>query len=71
MKPGDLVQLRDGVLGQGEIGILIGPNDDPSWGAGLVRVLFHDGIDIIHPTNLHAPVVTGVQPPPGHGIVDA
>lgn len=55
MKPGDLVQVRKGVHSQGEIGVVIGPVDDPMWGGGLLKVLFHDGTRNCHPSNLQKP----------------
>ena len=55
MQPGDLVQVKKGVNGQGEIGILIGPAEDNPWHRDLLKVLFHDGIHDVHPSNLQKP----------------
>jgi len=57
MNPGDLVQIRKGVDGQGEVGIVIGPATGPSWlmRAGCLDVLFHEGIRHVHPSNIQAP----------------
>ena len=55
--PGDLVQIRKGVTGAGDIGIVIGPATGPTWGNSGVclDVLFHEGIRHVHPSNIHAP----------------
>ena len=56
MKPGDLVQIKRGVHGQGEIGIVIGPSEDiRHWGNDLLSVLFPDGPRACHPSNLQKP----------------
>ena len=58
MKPGDLVQIKRGILGQGDVGVAVG------WGtlhyAGgttvkVLEVLFSDGIRQVHPGNLQKP----------------
>jgi hypothetical protein len=57
MNPGDLVQIRKGVTGAGDIGIVLGPATGPVWGnsGGCLDVLFHDGIRPVHPSNIQAP----------------
>ena len=53
MQPGSLMQIRKGVYGQGEVGIVVGPSRspmEPCW-----DVLFHDGVRHIHPLNLQKP----------------
>lgn len=65
MNPGDLVQVRKYVQGEGEVGIVIGPVDEPDynkhdWGGALLNVMFHDGIRRAHPNNLQ-------KPDDGHG----
>ena len=55
MKPGDLVQLRKGVHGQGDIGIVIGPVEESRGWAPLLEVLFPDGPRYCHPSNLQKP----------------
>ena len=56
-KQGDLVQIRKGVTGGGDIGIVIGPAAGPVWGAsgGCLDVLFYDCIRPVHPSNIQAP----------------
>jgi hypothetical protein len=56
-KPSDLVQLKKGVTGMGEVGMVIGPATGPIWGAsgGCLDVLFHDGIRKVHPSNIQKP----------------
>jgi hypothetical protein len=53
MKPGDLVQIRRGVTGMGDIGIVMAPSAETGWGSCL-DVLFHDGLRRVHPSNLQA-----------------
>jgi len=55
MKPGDLVQLRKGVLGQGEVGVVLGPVGGTGWDKNNIEVLFHEGPASCHPANLRAP----------------
>jgi hypothetical protein len=58
MNPGDLVQVRKGVQGQGDVGIVLGPIKVPLWRERsylLLEVLFHDGTRNIHPGNLQKP----------------
>lgn len=51
MKAGDLMQIKKGVNGQGEVGVVVGPSRAQlCW-----DVLFHDGIRRIHPLNLQKP----------------
>jgi len=57
-EPGDLVQLMKGVHGQGEVGIVIGPDDDPyraKWLSDIVKVMLHDRIQVCHMSNLQKP----------------
>lgn len=57
MNPGDLVQLRKGVTGAGDIGIVLGPATGPVFvnSIGCLDVLFHEGIRHVHPSNLQKP----------------
>ena len=60
MKPGDLVQIRKGFLGQGDVGVVIGERLGHSSGGytytlTLNQVLFTDGVRDVHPTNLQKP----------------
>ena len=61
MKPGDLVQIRKGVTGEGDVGVVIGVRvwDDTSGGytytVTLNQVLFTDGVRDVHPSNLQKP----------------
>ena len=58
MKPGDLVQIKRDVLGQGDIGTVVGWatwHYGGSWTVEVLEVLFSDGIRQIHPTNLQKP----------------
>lgn len=50
---GDLVQIRKGVFGVGEVGIVVGP--DWQGRDGLLRVLFASGIKLVHCSNLQKP----------------
>lgn len=56
-KPSDLVQLKKGVTGMGDIGIVIGPATGGVWmnSGGCLDVLFHDGIRKVHPSNIQKP----------------
>ena len=57
-EPGDLVQLMKGVVGQGEVGVLLGPDDDQyrtRRRSNIVKVVFHDGIHVCHISNLQKP----------------
>jgi hypothetical protein len=55
MKPGDLVQVRRGVQGQGNVGIVIGPAETGDSSFPLLVVMFHDGPHDCHPSNLQKP----------------
>ena len=60
MDPGDLVQIRKYVQGEGDVGIVIGTVDEPDYdkcdlGMKLLNVMFHDGIRRVHPNNLQKP----------------
>ncbi len=55
MKPGDLVQVKRGIQGQGDIGIILGPVKSPMWSRDLIEVMFYDGIRECHPVNLQEP----------------
>ena len=62
MKPGDLVQIKRDVLGEGDVGVAVGwvahhygGQDCPAWTVDVLEVLFSDGIRQIHPTNLQKP----------------
>ena len=52
MKPGDLVQVRAGSWGAGDIGMVIGARRDREGAAGYLDVLFHDGVFATHPESL-------------------
>jgi len=49
-KPGDLVQIKRGVFGMGDIGMVIGLSD-----GGCLDVLFHDRQWRVHPSNIQEP----------------
>lgn len=58
MKPGDLVQIKRDVLGQGDIGIVVGwetHHYGGGWTVEVLKILFSDGIREIHPANLQKP----------------
>jgi len=60
MKPGDLVQIKRGVVGQGEVGIIVTVDTVQHYGGGLSvglhTVLFGEGdLRDVHPTNLQKP----------------
>lgn len=57
IKAGDLVQIRKGVQGAGEIGIVIAPSTDrhPLQSPSCFDVLFSDGVRVVHPSNVHPP----------------
>ena len=55
MKPGDLVQLRKGVTGQGEVGVVLGPVGGTDWDKNNIEVLFHGGPVSCHQSNLQKP----------------
>ena len=53
-EPGDLVQIKRGVTGMGDIGFVIGPADVDRWGnsGGCLDVKFKYGVRQVHPGNL-------------------
>lgn len=51
MNPGDLVRIRAGLVGAGDIGVLVGPSKVYS-AAGYFDVLFSDGIAAVPPKSL-------------------
>ena len=58
MKPGDLVQIKRDVLGQGDVGVAVGwvaHHYGGGWTVEVLEILFSDGIRQIHPTNLQKP----------------
>jgi hypothetical protein len=58
LSPGDLAQVRAGVGGKGEVGVVLGPDKETiGWAVSLLRVMFHDGIRSCHPSNLISPKV--------------
>ena len=52
MKRGDLVQIRSGLWGAGDIGVVVGPAGDAHEASGYLDVLFHDGLFATHPSSL-------------------
>jgi hypothetical protein len=50
-EPGALVQIRKGVTGQGELGVVIGPGTI----LRCLGVLLREGVVDVHPTNLQKP----------------
>jgi hypothetical protein len=56
-EPGALVQIRSGVQGAGDIGIVIGPATHGVWAnsGGCLDVLLDEGIWQVHPSNLQVP----------------
>ena len=53
---GELVQIKRGVSGMGDIGFVIGPATGVLWGnsGGCLDVNFSDGVRRVHPSNLQA-----------------
>ena len=53
-EPGELVQIKRGVSGMGDIGFVIGPATGVLWGnsGGCLDVNFKDGVRQVHPGNL-------------------
>jgi len=54
---GDLVQIKRGVTGMGDVGMVVGPAEWP-WGglsSSLLSVLFSNGPRSVHPGNLQKP----------------
>jgi hypothetical protein len=54
VKPGDLVKIRKGIQGGGDIGVVIGPMvvNDRHLLPECLDVLFSDSIRQVHPDNL-------------------
>jgi len=53
---GDLVQIKRGVTGMGDVGMVVGPAEWPWGGVGhLLTVLFSDGLRSVHLGNLQKP----------------
>lgn len=50
-EPGELVQVKKGVNGEGEVGMVLGPGVFSE----CLRVLFSDRAHDVHPTNLQKP----------------
>lgn len=57
MQPGDLVQIKRGVQGQGDVGMVVGPSVAYYMNSSLplLAVLFSDGMRSVHPGNLQKP----------------
>ena len=53
---GDLVQIKRGVTGMGDVGFVIGLATDGLWAnsGGCLDVNFKDGVRQVHPGNLQA-----------------
>ena len=53
-EPGDLVQIKRGVTGMGDIGFVIGPAAGVLWAnsGGCLDVNFKDGVRQVHPGTL-------------------
>ena len=51
LQPGDLIRLKQGVHGAGEIGLILNgaPN---SWSAGIYEVMYKDRIRMCHVNNM-------------------
>lgn len=56
-QPGDLVQIKRGVTGMGEVGVVVGPSVAFYMNSSvtLLAVLFSDGMRSVHPGNLQKP----------------
>ena len=54
---GDLVQIKRGVTGTGDVGMVVGPSIAYYMNASvaLLAVLFSDGMRSVHPGNLQKP----------------
>jgi len=54
MKPCDLVKIRKGIQGGGDMGVVIGPMvvNDRHLPPECLDVMFSDGIRQVHPDNL-------------------
>lgn len=53
-EPGDLVQIKRGVTGMGDIGFIIGLATGGLWAnsGGCLDINFSDGVRQVHPGNL-------------------
>jgi len=52
----ELVQIKKGIQGRGDIGVVIGPATGGHWvNSGCLDILFHDGIRRVHPNNIQKP----------------
>ncbi len=56
-QPGDLAQIKRGVAGMGDVGMVVGPSVAFYMNASvtLLAVLFSDGMRSVHPGNLQKP----------------
>ena len=54
---GDLVQIKRGVAGMGDVGMVVGPSIAFYMNSSvpLLAVLFSDGMRSVHPGNLQKP----------------
>lgn len=54
---GDLVQIKRGVTGMGDVGMVVGPSVAFYMNSSvtLLAVLFSDGMRSVHPGNLQKP----------------
>jgi hypothetical protein len=54
---GDLAQIKRGVTGQGDVGMVVGPSVAYFMNSSvtLLAVLFSDGMRSVHPGNLQKP----------------
>jgi hypothetical protein len=56
-QPGDLAQIKRGVAGMGDVGMVVGPSVAyyANSSVSLLAVLFSDGMRSVHPGNLQKP----------------
>ncbi len=56
-QPGDLAQIKRGVAGMGDVGMVVGPSVAyyANSSVSLLAVLFSDGVRRVHPGNLQKP----------------
>ena len=56
-QPGDLAQIKRGVTGMGDVGMVVGPSVAFYMNASvpLLAVFFSDGMRSVHPGNLQKP----------------
>ena len=56
-QPGDLAQIKRGVAGMGDVGMVVGPSVAyyVNSSVSLLAVLFSDGVRRVHPGNLQKP----------------